>query len=150
MSTRARIGIEEPDGSVTSIYSHWDGYPDGAGAILLEHYSQPDELRQLLALGDVSSLGPELGERHDFDSHHSNEAASEWCLFYKRDRGEEDVNAISHDRDSWPDYGQEYEYLLTPKGWKVRSSYPHPSLGAGWVDLATVLARAEGSDHVSN
>lgn len=126
MSTRARIGIEEPDGSVTSIYSHWDGYPEGAGAILLEHYSEPDALRQLLALGDVSSLGPDIGRVHNFETHSQNAEAATWCLFYKRDRGEQDVNAVSHARDSWPDYGQEFEYLLTSSGWLYRSSYPEP------------------------
>lgn len=36
MSTRSRIGYVEKDGSVVSIYSHWDGYPGNAGQILTE------------------------------------------------------------------------------------------------------------------
>ena len=29
MATRSRIAIELSDGTVKSVYCHWDGYPDG-------------------------------------------------------------------------------------------------------------------------
>ena len=38
MSTRARIGIVRPNGSILSIYTHSDGYISHHGPILLEHY----------------------------------------------------------------------------------------------------------------
>ena len=31
MGTRARIGLELKDGSVLSVYHHWDGYPEWLG-----------------------------------------------------------------------------------------------------------------------
>ena len=34
MSTRSRIGMINLDGSVSSIYCHFDGYADGSGAII--------------------------------------------------------------------------------------------------------------------
>jgi hypothetical protein len=60
MSTRSRIGIQNQDGSVNSIYCHFDGYPEGVGSTLQEHYSDRDELQKLIELGDISSLGDDL------------------------------------------------------------------------------------------
>jgi hypothetical protein len=34
MATRSRIGIELKNGSVLSVYHHWDGYPEWLGRIL--------------------------------------------------------------------------------------------------------------------
>lgn len=58
MATRSRIAIANPDGSYTSVYCHWDGYPDNNGRILAEHYSSTDKVRLLLSGGDFSSLEP--------------------------------------------------------------------------------------------
>jgi len=41
----------------------------------------------LLALGSLSSLAEEIGEKHDFDDH--SEKFDSWCRAYGRDRGEE-------------------------------------------------------------
>jgi hypothetical protein len=60
MATRSRIGIQNPDGSVNSIYCHFDGYPSHNGVILQDHYSDRDKLQQLIELGDISSLGDDL------------------------------------------------------------------------------------------
>jgi hypothetical protein len=46
MSTRARIAIENDDGSFTSIYTHWDGYVGHHGPILLNHYSKTPLVRK--------------------------------------------------------------------------------------------------------
>jgi len=83
MSTNANIGIIEPDGTVTAIYTHWDGYPSHHGPILLEHYTDEAKVRALIALGDISSLGPEIGEPHDFDTRDHSV-----CTAYHRDRQE--------------------------------------------------------------
>ena len=69
MSTRSRIGIEFENGTVASIYCHWDGYPDNNGVILLEHYQDVEKIKQLIELGDISSLAPEIGEKHDFNAY---------------------------------------------------------------------------------
>ena len=60
MATRSRIGIQNPDGSVNSIYCHFDGCPSYNGQTLQEHYSDRDELQKLIELGDISSLGDDL------------------------------------------------------------------------------------------
>ena len=87
MSTRSNIGIINRNGSVETIYCHSDGYPSYNGAILLEHYSNEDKLRELLALGDISSLGAEVGEKHSFDDYELAQA-NNWTRVYGRDRGE--------------------------------------------------------------
>jgi len=59
MSTRCRIGIKNENGTITSIYCHHDGYPEGVGKTLVENYQTEEKIRKLLALGDMSSLGNE-------------------------------------------------------------------------------------------
>ncbi len=59
MSTRCRIGIQNKDGTITSIYCHHDGYPKGVGEVLVNHYKTEEKIRKLLELGDMSSIGTE-------------------------------------------------------------------------------------------
>ena len=57
MSTRSHIGIWNEDGSLDAIYCHWDGYPSYNGALLLHHYQDPEKIRELIALGDITARG---------------------------------------------------------------------------------------------
>ena len=41
---------------------------------------------ELMALGNLSSLAPEIGDTHDFNDRSSE--YENWCLAYGRDRGE--------------------------------------------------------------
>ena len=66
MSTRCRIGIENKDGTITSIYCHHDGYLECVGDKLVNHYKDENKIRALLELGDMSSLGTE-----PFDNPHA-------------------------------------------------------------------------------
>lgn len=77
MSTRSLIGKLNPDNTVDFIYCHSDGYPDGVGRILNKHYTNPLEVDELLALGDLSSLAD----------------TTQWSVFYGRDRNETNVQA---------------------------------------------------------
>ena len=56
MSTRSRIAIENQNGSVTSVYCHFDGYISGVGKTLKEYYTTQDKVEALIELGDISSL----------------------------------------------------------------------------------------------
>ena len=60
MATRSNICIKRKDGSIESIYCHWDGYLEYNGRILLEHYNGIEKINNLLNLGDISSLGNNL------------------------------------------------------------------------------------------
>ena len=87
MATRSRIGIEKADGTIRSIYCHWDGYPAYNGRILLENYTNREKVEGLIALGDISVLGKELapgeGVEHSFDNRSPGVT-----IAYPRDRGD--------------------------------------------------------------
>ena len=98
MGTRSRIGVMHGD-KCKSVYCHWDGYLDHNGRILQEHYDS-SRANNLVALGDISSLGKLIGGAHpfsrldidkddpDFDKLVAlNELAEDngWTTFYMRD-----------------------------------------------------------------
>ena len=131
MATRSYIGKLNPDNTVSYIYCHHDGYPEHNGVILQEHYSTPFKVDQLLALGDLSVLGENIGEKQDF-----NNRVKGTCLAYHRDRGEKKDEARTCSYvDYTKEYFEEYVYLFTPgQGWEVRG------YGNGfWADLGKAL-----------
>lgn len=65
MGTRSTIAIEFADNSVSQIYCHWDGYLDNNGAILQNYYMNPFKVKQLLELGDFSSLRETVEETQE-------------------------------------------------------------------------------------
>ena len=123
MGTRSTIALEFADGTIQQVYCHWDGYLAHNGAILAEHYSDPFKLRDLIDLGDLSSLRPEIGEKHAF-SHFELRAeevagykllTENMCTFYGRDRNESGTGAKKF--KDYADYVEnhqyeEYEYIL--------------------------------------
>jgi hypothetical protein len=79
---------------IKSVYCHWDGYLEHNGAILQEHYNSV-KANELVSLGDLSSLRPEIGVEHAFSRLDTTMSDSEWdalygnmCTFYERDRKE--------------------------------------------------------------
>jgi len=48
MATTSRIAILNFDGSVDSIYCHYDGYPSHNGKILLKYYNDEMKIRKLI------------------------------------------------------------------------------------------------------
>lgn len=140
MGTRSLIGKENANGTVTAIYCHWDGYPDHNGKILVNHYTAETKIDKLLDLGDLSSLGSEIGEKHDFDDRsHEN-----WCTAYGRDRGEVNIKAIVY--DSYEEFlnedrGQNYVYVWR-QGNGVTGSWYCYDLRKHPVDLAKFQKQA--------
>lgn len=86
MSTRSAIIIENTDGTAEGIYCHFDGYPEHHKPILLGHYQSEEAARNLVALGDISTLAEDIGEKHDF-----GRCPDHVVNAYGRDRGEEGV-----------------------------------------------------------
>jgi hypothetical protein len=126
MSTRSTIARQNEDGTVTGVYCHFDGYLDGVGETLQEFWQDAVKVDALLALGDLSALGEEVGEQHSFDEHHGNKAAENWCLFYGRDRGETgiDARAFPDATTYWAarrSFGAEYQYLFVDGAWLVKA-----------------------------
>jgi len=148
MATRSTIALEFADGTVQQVYSHWDGYIEHNGKILFEHYSDPFKLRDLIDLGDISSLGPNIGVKHPFSPHgDGDKAAYDAAMeagattFYGRDRGEDGVSARKF--ANFDDYKanhqyEEFEYILRTDGQWYVSSYERP-----YVLLGDEIAKLE-------
>jgi hypothetical protein len=173
MGTRSIIALALPSGSFKSIYCHWDGYPEapGVGAVLLDHYQDRDKVVKLLALGDLSSLGPDIGVKHPFAatrpayppdtgdreayfaerdrlSEEHERLYGRMCLAYGRDRGEKNVRARTHKTfkglaKSLDSYGAEYLYLYHDGTWTFA---PAQWTGSGRAEVSpvdlTILTRA--------
>lgn len=129
MATRSLIGKLNKDGTVRVIYCHWDGYPEHNGRILVNHYSKASKVDRLLALGDVSSLAPQIGKKNSFDK-----PDRRYCVAYGRDRNEPDCqskvyssfNNVIHLED-WI----EYIYLWDENnGWRCFNKYT-----SQWIPL---------------
>ena len=84
MSTRGVIAFENPDDKTCrSIYVHFDMYLDGAGITLTQHYTTPERVEKLLALGGLSALGDKLSKDDPEPD------AQDVCIAYHRDYHEE-------------------------------------------------------------
>ena len=131
MGTRSTIALEFADGTVEQVYCHWDGYLAYNGKILAEHYSNPFVLRDLIDLGDISSLKSTVGTKHAFshfdttlDQKAYDFLYGEMTTFYGRDRGE-----TGADKKKFLDFQdfmvrfqhEEYAYILRKDGnWYVK------------------------------
>jgi hypothetical protein len=119
MGTRSTIAIRNADGTFEAIYSHWDGYLSHNGRILAENYTEEAKVRELIQLGDISSLGKEIGEQHPFDTYNLKESEKDpqwenWTKAYARDRGETDCAAktfvsLQHLQNC---FSQEFTYVF--------------------------------------
>lgn len=129
MATRSAIAMRTVTGQITAVYCHWDGYPAHNGEILNTHYTDPNKIVELISLGGLSSLRPEIGEKHPFskfelaEGETYNEAEFEdQCTFYHRDRGEPlDVHVFTDAKDFVENFGMgvEYYYLWNGTEWLV-------------------------------
>jgi hypothetical protein len=114
MATRSRIGIQLKNGSVLSVYCHWDGYPEWNGKKLKEHFDSYEQAAELIDGGDISSLWTDKNwEQKEMESR----------TLYYAERGETDTEPnldnsfqafIGSVNDSWCDYA----YLFTNGEWK--------------------------------
>ena len=136
MGTRSTIALEYADGTVEQVYCHWDGYLEHNGQILLKHYSNPFILRDLIDLGDLSSLRPTIGTKHAFSQFElrAEEVAGfkllteNMCTFYGRDRGETGTEWKTH--TNFVDFFAEVEgswcewyYIMRDGVWYVGNRY---------------------------
>ena len=132
MGTRSTIALEYADGTIGQVYCHWDGYLEHNGVLLSKHYSNPFILRDLIDLGDISSLRPTVGTKHAFsklevpmDDEAYDKLYGDMTTFYGRDRGETGTSAKTF--KDFVDYvenfqHEEYAYILRKNGnWYVKA-----------------------------
>lgn len=128
MATRSNIAVQQDDGTFLFIYVHNDGYFEGVGQDLHDHYSDIEKARQLVALGDLSIVGREIGEKHDFDEPRWEFAVKpktpetlaraalveSWCRSYGRDRGETNIEAraIADEDGVFGAFAEQYLYVM--------------------------------------
>lgn len=119
MGTCSTIAVVRADGSVKSVYCHWDGYLSHNGQILLDDYNSQELAEKVTSLGDMSSLG----ERYDPIGVHSYENAEKGTtILYGRDRGETGVSGNTfktlEDYNNGNDW-MGYDYLFKDGQWTV-------------------------------
>jgi hypothetical protein len=118
MSTRSRIGIVREDGTVRSIYCHFDGYPSHHAVILKNHYNTKVAVEELLNLGDLIGLGELIGVKHDCYDNTGDYKG--YCKAFGRDRGDEDTGALFYNNvEEFLGDGEEYNYLFQDNAWII-------------------------------
>ncbi len=149
MATRSRIGMECTDAFgnkfVRSIYCHYDGYPEGVGATLQEHYLDREKVADLIDLGSISFLDKEISRLTPTAStrpHSFEHPIPGVTVAYHRDRGDEytpprvdgSVSYYFNNSDL-----EQYGYLFTEEGeWLVKGEgdpVPLPYVLSGTVDI---------------
>ena len=129
MGTRSLIAVVHGNNYKT-VYCHWDGYLSHNGRILQEHYDSP-KANNLIALGNISSLTLNIGEKHPFSQFDTDMPAKEFedkygnmTTFYGRDREEEGQEFVTHTskesliehfNKSWA----EFAYIMQDGVWYV-------------------------------
>ena len=121
MSTHARIGLTLHDGTIKHSYVHFDGYPEGVGETLVMHYNDIEKIEELLSFGDMSTLQPSI---HPQGTHTFEKREDGVCLFYNRDRGETNVDAVVSSMDELHSIyynSVDYYYLYSGGNWFVKN-----------------------------
>lgn len=122
MGTRSTIAVVRADGSVKSVYCHWDGYLSHNGQILLDDYNSQELAEKVTSLGDISFLD----KRYDPIGEHSYDNAEEGTtILYGRDRGETGVGGnVFWDIDMYnmKNPKQGFDYLFKDGQWTVNGA----------------------------
>ena len=122
MGTRSAIGIKHGD-VVKAVYCHYDGYPEYMGRVLTLYYQDSIRVNKLVSMGDMSSIGAAIGNKHAFNdrSNYLDNGIAEQCTFYARDRGEENVEfrTFQSEQDFLNNFnaGEEFHYLFKDGAW---------------------------------
>ena len=150
MGTRSRIAVMH--GTVCkSVYCHWDGYLEYNGSLLQKHYDST-KANQLVSLGDMSSLKPEIGVEHAFGYHGTDISAEKYeelygnmCTFYGRDRGETGcewkvAQTFEEFLGQVDNCGAEWYYIMRDGVWYVGNIYSSSPMYKTLTPLVEALA----------
>ena len=101
MSTRSLIALKTDTG-IHAVYCHHDGYIEHNGEILLNHYTQREQVADLVMHGDMSVLAENVYDCQFYRDAHSKTAVypNDQALFEQLDGGIEYIY-IFHKGDRW-------------------------------------------------
>jgi hypothetical protein len=147
------IAIQNPyNKTVRAVYCHWDGYLEHNGALLQKHYSASPKVNNLIALGDISSLKAEIGDKHDFSRLDSTLPEAEYeklygnmTTFYTRDRGEDTpfqvfkTLAEAEEHYTWSDYFYCFKYSKQDD--YQSGEWHYKQMGGRWKKLAPAIRK---------
>jgi hypothetical protein len=103
----------EKDGSLRSIYCHWDGYLAYNGVILATSYDTEEKVRELISLGGISSLNETLDKTISYHNWRGEEIVIET---------HKDINELFyHFTNSW----EEYLYVFKDNKWYYAENFTY-------------------------
>jgi hypothetical protein len=154
------IAIQNPySKDIRAVYCHWDGYLEHNGAILQKHYAASSKVNNLVALGDLSSLRAEIGEKHTFSRLDSTLPEEEYerlygnmCTFYTRDRGEDAPfkvfknlkEAEAYYEGSWCEYLYVFKYKASDDF--QSGEWHYKKRDERWRKLAPAIKKLKAED----
>jgi hypothetical protein len=156
MGTHSRIGVMHGD-KVKSVYCHWDGYLEHNGQVLEQYYDSA-KANNLVALGDMSTLRPQIGEKHAFSQFDLppeeveayKELTQDWCTFYGRDRGELSTWKVANTFEEFLEQadgcGAEFYYIMKDGVWYCGTTYENTHPLSKRLTLLSEALQAETVD----
>jgi len=106
MSTRSMIGVVDNAGQVHAVYCHFDGYPEGVGRTLVDHWnSKTRAMKLIIGGGNMRTLGATLDE----------------CEFFPNDLFEI-FDSVDQFLSVMSDSDCEYLYVFADDQWTVLSN----------------------------
>lgn len=137
MATRALITYyNQETKKYQTIYQHWDGYPEGLGKTLVNHYQDENKIKEMISLGHASSINEKLEPvpAHLVDKKTADLTEAEraekysYSTFYMRDMGETYQNAFetaTFCRAQQINMGTEFHYLWKDGKWEAFTRAGH-------------------------
>ena len=101
--------MELSDGSILSIYSHYDNYPEWSGRILRTHYNTREKVEALVDGGDVSCLWTDEG----FYTSEGKTQRGYYGPLHYSERGEDCPPHLDKNLEEYLSDGEEYAYVYT-------------------------------------
>jgi hypothetical protein len=131
MATRSFIARYNPDtNDYTAIYCHWDGYPEGVGVTLRDHYTTDNKVQELITLGDISSLGDTLKETESYKMR--GDTDTEPRTFNTLDE------MFTHYRNCWCEYGYLWEADASWYCFDLNQTQPDKYIPRPFINLYTI------------
>jgi hypothetical protein len=158
MGTRSMIAIQNPySRDIRAVYCHWDGYLEHNGSLLHKHYSQSPKVNNLIALGDISSLRPEIGDKHAFsklevpmDGDAYDKLYGNMTTFYTRDRGEDTPFKVfptlkaAEEHYTWSEYYYCFKYSKADD--YQSGEWHYKKAGERWKKLAPAIKKLNADE----